>query len=177
MSNTPTMNVSPVPFLAVFGPIGEMVERDWKYRAALDAAAARAKPLLIVGGPYGGGRLRQMLRLSAHPAGDVCVDLHPEACAGNNYVPGDIRQLPFSHKQFGAVFCSHVLEHMRSPDDAAQAWRELNRVADEVFICVPTKWDLYAWLHPDHFLWVWQVDQDIEVEDRATGVHYRYAGQ
>ena len=169
------MYVSPWPEVAIFGPLGEQIERDWKYRAALNAARARTKPFLVVGGPYGGVALRQMLRIPSHPGGDMCVDLDPAACAGANYVPGDIRALPFQDKEFGSVLCSHVLEHMRSPGDAALAWEELNRVADEVFVCVPNQWDLVAWLHPDHYLWVWQVDKDtIAVQDRATGAHYQF---
>jgi len=65
-----------------------------------------------------------------------------------NFVHGDIQDLSmFKNKQFGAVYASHVLEHVEDPDSAL---RELKRVAENVFIITPCPLWPSAWLHPDH---------------------------
>jgi len=87
---------------------------------------------------------------------------------GCPYTPGDVLSLPFGEKQFGAVFNSHVLEHLPSIETCGQAWREMHRVADRVFTCLPSKLSLMAWLAPGHKLWVREVGEGvIEVEDRG----------
>lgn len=59
---------------------------------------------------------------------------------------------------------------MHTIQDCATAWEELNRVADHVFICVPPKTSVVAWIHPDHYLWVQAISElEIEAEDRHTG--------
>lgn len=129
----------------------------------------RGKQLVVVGGPFGDNPVRQGLHIAAHGAGDVCVDLSKGACPVDHYTPGDVTNLPFYNKQFGAVFCSHVLEHMSDIPMCHQAWRELHRVADTVFLCVPSKLELIAWFIPDHHLWVQQVGlYTLLVEDRDT---------
>ena len=45
------------------------------------------------------------------------------------YRDADVQALPFDDKEFGVVFCSHVLEHLPSAEVCAQAWGELHRVA------------------------------------------------
>jgi len=65
-----------------------------------------------------------------------------------NFVHGDIQDLSmFKNKQFGAVYASHVLEHVEDPNAALL---ELNRVAENVFIITPLPLWPSAWLHPDH---------------------------
>jgi ubiquinone/menaquinone biosynthesis C-methylase UbiE len=61
--------------------------------------------------------------------------------------------LPFTDGEFGAVFCSHVLEHMADVETIQSAWSELHRVADTVVVCVPVKQLIVHWLVPDHYLW------------------------
>ncbi|MFC1961591.1 methyltransferase domain-containing protein [Chloroflexota bacterium] len=52
-----------------------------------------------------------------------------------HFVLGDIQNLEmFADKQFGAVYASHVLEHVEEPDTAL---RELSRVAEYVFVITP----------------------------------------
>lgn len=137
-------------------------------QAAETAAHDVGKPFLVVGGPWGGGPLRHLFGMQAHGCGDSCLDISAAACAGCNYVPGDIRDIPFSNKCFGAVLSSHVLEHLPNAQDCQQAWRELHRVADQVFICLPSKWSIISYLVPDHYLFVKQVDTEtLLVEERA----------
>ena len=64
-----------------------------------------------------------------------------------NFVKASVDNIPFPDKHFGAAFCSHVLEHV--PDWKAAA-RELDRVADKVFIIVPKPIWMQTWLHPKH---------------------------
>ena len=152
------------------------MDRHTKYVAAQKVARRLSKPLLVVGGPWGVNSIRQVFRLKAHGCGDMCLDIDPNACEGCPYTYGDIRNLPFADREFGAVFCSHVLEHMPTPEDCTQAWGELNRVADHVFICLPGKDCVAAWLAPGHHLWVEQVSGDLlKVEDRhSPQVLYAY---
>ncbi|GAI37254.1 unnamed protein product, partial [marine sediment metagenome] len=77
---------------------------------------------------------------------DVNLDIIPREVP--NFVHGDIQDLSmFKNKQFGAVYASHVLEHVEDPDAAL---REFNRVAENVFIITPFPLGPWAWLHPDH---------------------------
>lgn len=48
----------------------------------------------------------------------------------------NIEKLPFADKEFDFVYCSHVLEHTDSPEDAC---RELMRVAKRGYIETPTR--------------------------------------
>lgn len=80
----------------------------------------------------------------------------------------DRLSLPYSDPSFGAATCLHVLEHMRSIADAAKAISELERVAERVFILVPSR-SLRATFPEDHYLWLdWQGNGYL-VTDRATG--------
>jgi len=103
------------------------------YHEARDEADRRGKPLLVVGGPYGGGAIRRAFHLKAHGFGDVCTDIDPIACKGApQVVTADITDLPFEDKEFGAVFVGHVFRHL-GPEDKALAKQEVSRVADSVY--------------------------------------------
>lgn len=159
----------------VFVILGQAAERAEKYQLARQTADALGKPLLVVGGPWGDNPFRKLAGISYHGHGDVCVDLAPYACEGaSRFVQADIRDLPFANREFGSCFNSHILEHLPSAEDCAQAWRELHRVADTVFTCLPGKASIVAWLVPDHYLWVREVSPGVLlVEERVTGNRYR----
>lgn len=129
-------------------------ERDFAFADALQQRERSQKPLLVVGGPYGSMITGRLLGIPAHGHGDVCLDLDPDSCGEEHFVHGDIRNIPFTDSFFGAAFCSHVLEHLATPDDCALAYSELLRVADRVFVCVPKRDSVVAWLSREHFLWV-----------------------
>ena len=167
------------------GIIARYTETHEKYDMAREEADRKNKPLLVVGGPAGSKdayqehwmqplvRTKAFFQIKAHGCGDVCVDIDPLSCDGCNYVSANIMDLPVSNKEFGAAFCSHVLEHMPDADGCQRAWSELHRVADVVFVCVPPKSSLFAWMVPDHHLWVRQTGEGVlEVEERDTGDHY-----
>jgi len=108
-------------------------ERVLFYRLAEKYAKIVGKPLLVIGKPKG-----------RHGYGDVCVDwdgVDPKC------VKEDVQALPYADKQFGACFCSHVLEHV---EDATKAYAEMARVADRVWVAYPHAWSAMAWIHPDH---------------------------
>ena len=68
------------------------------------------------------------------------------------------------------MLSSHLLEHLGSVEDVALAWNEFHRVADAVFVSLPGKDSLMAWLAPEHNLWVQQVGSGIlKVEERWRG--------
>lgn len=131
--------------------LAEHGERRSKYREAVAYSKMVGKPLLVVGGPYGG-----VSWMKAHGCGDMCMDINPWACRGCQTVVADIREIPFPSGFFGAAYASHVLEHLPTVEDARKAAAELYRVAANVFICGPGKMNLHAHLMPEHHLWVMQ---------------------
>jgi ubiquinone/menaquinone biosynthesis C-methylase UbiE len=129
--------------------IEEKQEREWAWAMAREVADALGKPMLNVGCGVG--------RLNGHKCGDVCLDLDPrrlQVCKAPVQVLGDVRSIPYPDSYFGSALVSHVLEHLPSADDAVSALNELGRVADYVFICVPSKNSLMAWTVPGHDLWI-----------------------
>jgi len=137
---------------------GQLQERREVYSRAEAYAKQADKPLLVVGAPK--------LAFN-HGCGDVTMDLSPKwlgSCPHGQV--GDIRDIPYPNKHFGASFASHVLEHLATPADCAQALSELDRVSDQVFIVVPRKDSIMAWMSPDHHLWVTPIPEGFLVEQR-----------
>lgn len=168
------------------GMVHRFAESHEKYELAQEEARMRNKPFLVVGGPSQSEdaysdvawvrplvAAKSFFDIKAHGCGDLCVDIDPRACTGCEHVSADIADLPFADKEFGAVLCAHVLEHMPDVETCHDAWSELHRVSDVVFICVPPKGSIWAWFVPDHYLWVRHVGATVlEVEERDTGDKY-----
>jgi len=143
-------------------------DRDKRYEAACAYAAATGKPLLVAGGPLGITWFRRFLTSPAHGYGDVCLDIDRRAIAGCSCgVVADVRQMPFPDKTFGAVFASHLLEHLPSVADAKAALAEFDRVADAIFIAHPYRQAVMTWLTPSHHLYVWQEEGKIYLKQRS----------
>jgi hypothetical protein len=137
--------------------LGEIRDKNNKYRAASTYAKEQNKPLLVVGGPWGAKRARHLLKKPAHGSGDVCLDVDRNAIDGHpNGVIADVRHIPFSRKSFGAAFASHLLEHLPSTEDAKKALTELSMVAEAVYIASPSRQSIAGWVIPNHRLWVWR---------------------
>lgn len=139
-----------------------------QYQTALAYAQSKNKPLLIAGGPYGNQRIRHLLKRPAHGSGDICLDIDRNAVNGHpNPVIASVTHIPFSDKTFGAVFASHLLEHLPTTIEARQALAELDRTAEAVFIVSPSRQSFSGWLHPGHHLWVWQSGKTTYFEQRG----------
>lgn len=148
--------------------VGDIRDKNKKYEAARAYARQKGKLLLIAGGPWGNRRLRHLLNMPAHSNGDVCLDIQPNAITGHpSGVIATVTHIPFADKSFGAVFASHLLEHLPSAEEAKRAWAELNRVAEVVFIVSPSRQSLAGWLTPGHCLWVWQKDGTTYFQQRS----------
>ena len=126
--------------LAIYGVFGYIYENAQKHQVLKEAvriASQSGKPLLNAGcGCYFWAAINQA---------DVNLDVVPRNVPG--FVLASIEEIPFPDKYFGAVFCSHVLEHV---DDWRKADNELHRVSDNVFIITPSPLWVANWLHPDH---------------------------
>lgn len=112
-----------------------MIERKSLYKKAREDADAAGKPLLVVGAPYG-----------MYGCGDVVLD-PKDTGECPNVVTESVEAIPFPDKHFGAVFASHVLEHVCDPH---KALAELHRVADRVYIAWPRPWRTISWANPGH---------------------------
>lgn len=110
------------------------------FNQATDAAKMTGKPLLNAGC---GSAYVELIDVNL----DIALKKAP------NFLSGDIQNLwMFHNKQFGAVYASHVLEHVEDPDTAL---RELHRVAEHVFVITPLPLWPSAWLEPDHKWLLW----------------------
>lgn len=139
-----------------------------QYKAACACAEAKGKPLLVAGGPWGVTRTRRRLNKPAHGNGDVCLDIDRRALGEHPCgVVANVTHIPFTDKCFGAVFASHLLEHLPNVEAASRALEELNRVADEVYLVYPSRQSLAGWAIPDHHLWVWQKNSTTYLRQRG----------
>ena len=147
-----------------------------QYKAACACAEAKGKPLLVAGGPWGVTRTRRRLNKPAHGDGDVCLDIDRRALGEHPCgVVANVTHIPFADKCFGAVFASHLLEHLPSVEAASQALAELNRVAEEVYLVYPSRQSLAGWAIPDHHLWVWQKNSTTYLRQRGKSTGKRVA--
>jgi hypothetical protein len=118
----------------------EEQQREDVFNAARATATYLGKPLLNAGcgGP------EKFLR--ALENSDVNLDVIPREVP--NFVLGSIEDLSmFRNKQFGAVFCSHVLEHVQNLEKAKS---ELDRVSDYQYYITPSPLFGFTWLSPFH---------------------------
>jgi len=78
--------------------------------------------------------------------GDVNVDIVLRSVKGFMQLDAS-KHMPFKDKEFGSLLASHVLEHLEYPDGALDEW---HRIADRVFVLVPSPWNAWSWLTPEH---------------------------
>jgi len=117
----------------VFGRIVQASEKERAFKEAYEYARSVNKRVLNAGCG------------SMPPFGDVNLDIVPRSVP--NFVLGNIEDMPFEDKEFGACVASHVLEHVGNPE---KALKECHRVADRVWIIEPPLWDVGTWLTPTH---------------------------
>lgn len=150
----------------------EVRDKNNKYMAAVSAAKGSGKPLLVVGGPWGVKAFRRLFNKPAHGEGDVCLDIDRRAIEGHPCaVVASCTNIPFGDNTFGAVFSSHVLEHMPNTQAAKRALAEMERVAKSVFIAYPSRQSIPAWLIRDHHIWIWQKGDKTLLKQRKDKAH------
>jgi membrane protein DedA with SNARE-associated domain len=150
----------------------EIRDKNRKYKAAVAYSQKEGKPLLVVGGPWGVKPVRRWFNKPAHGDGDVCLDIDRRAIAGHRCaVVASCTNIPFADKTFGAVFSSHVLEHMPTTSMAKQALEEMERVARAVFIAYPSRQSIPARIMRDHHLWIWQKGNKTHLQQRRDKAH------
>lgn len=122
----------------IWEPLAELREKNIVFDQAKAMAISLGKPLLNAGcGQFFGKGLEQS---------DVNLDVIPRDVP--RFVLGSVADMSmFADKQFGAVFCAHVLEHVR---DMEKAKSELARVADYQYIITPSPLFLTNWVYPYH---------------------------
>ncbi|MCW3979381.1 MAG: methyltransferase domain-containing protein [Candidatus Bathyarchaeota archaeon] len=79
--------------------------------------------------------------------GHVNADIEKQPVPNFMLIEPSPSPLPFPSKYFGAAICTHVKEHVPDPD-ALEA--ELSRVADRVYVAVPSPAFLWTWVWPEH---------------------------
>jgi len=127
-------------------------ERDAMFLAARREADLQGKPLLVVGSPLS-RRSASIGVPPQYPCGDFTLDSDPfvlNICP--DAIVGDVRSIPLDDGQCGAVFISHVLEHLPSLEDFEKAFNECIRVGGQVFVAHPRANSLVANAIPDHHL-------------------------
>ena len=75
------------------------------------------------------------------------IDIAPDGIPRFLQLDIESESLPFSDKQFGCAFASHVLEHLRNWQFALA---EACRVADYVVVVLPHPAYFSGWLAPEH---------------------------
>ncbi len=134
--------MNPLVVLTIAQVVFENGERDRVFAQARAKARRLRKPLLNAGcgalKPIGGFP-RAILE------SDVNLDVASQDVP--RFVLGSIEDIPYQDRYFGAVFCSHVLEHI---EDLDAGLRELHRVADYVYVITPRAIWPRTWLQPDH---------------------------
>lgn len=82
------------------------------------------------------------------PRGDYNVDVVPRNTTNFKLIHSfEKPKLPFPDKFFASALCSHVLEHTSNPEHTL---KELNRVAERVYVITPHPMFWRTWLHGGH---------------------------
>lgn len=169
LKNSLLVVVGVVSVLEIVKHVRQQEDRMVNYARARDSADFSGKPLLIVGSPLSRRKSHWTQKVD-YPCGDVTLDSDPfvtsicESC-----LVGDVRMIPYPNRFFGAVFVSHVLEHLHSIDDFKMALSELYRVADEVYVSWPRP-GIGEALVPDHFLRLKEETDGWWVTEKSSGV-------
>lgn len=133
------------PLGGLWDLVKNQFDMRWMYVQARQTADALGKPLLNAG--CGGWLYPSSGRRRAIMLSDVNLDIVPRPRVPN-FVLGNVEDMSmFPDKQFGAVICSHVLEHV---SNLSAARSELERVADCQFVITPRPIAPSAWMDPSH---------------------------
>lgn len=127
------------------------LRRSLLAKKSRDYADNLGKPLLNIGAGTDGTAL-----FGSTLYGDVNIDINGQKDInhGKNVVTyADAEDLSeFDDGQFGAVFASHILEHLPNPEKALREWSRVVGSPEGLFVITPSWWAPHTWLHPYH-LW------------------------
>jgi len=125
----------------------DLIRQDWVKRQAFDYATRLSNGKEIINLGAGPHRTLRAQEISQSPGVAVNIDIVPNGMP--HFIQLDIEKerLPFSDKQFGCSFMSHVLEHLENWDFALG---EAMRVADKVVVILPHPLSPAGWLNPGH---------------------------
>jgi hypothetical protein len=164
---TPLLAVGAVPFGVYVYDI--YMRPQAIAREARAFADSRGKPLLNVGA--GTRKSSARVFIFGNTAwGDINTDLtgtgvprlgHPD----HVYRLDVMEPFSFPDKYFGAIIASHCLEQVPDP---RTAMREMERVADKVFLVNTSWWDFLSWMHPDQ-RWLWKDGTFVPIDKPYLG--------
>ena len=138
----------------------EMKERLTAFTEARALADRLLKPLANIG--CGGPRnLANIITPRFLEESDVNVDVVPRDVP--NFKQADIYHLPFTDKEIGVAWVSHILEHLEDPDAAV---KEVERVSDFQFFLVPDWWSSSAAI-PSH-RWIFTSDDFTRISNQPA---------
>ncbi len=125
----------------------DYIRQDWIKNQAFDYAKRLSNGKGIINLGAGPHRTFRAQEISESPAVAANIDIAPNGMP--HFIQLDIEEerLPFSDKQFGCAFMSHVLEHLDNWDFALG---EAMRVADKVVVVLPHPLSPTGWLVPWH---------------------------
>lgn len=135
----------------IIGYVYDVIYRPYKiFKQANKNSAKTNKPLLNIGAGTKSTSMKSFL--FGNFMADINMDINGEGvCNKNNVCYGNLMNIPYKNKHFSGVFASHVLEHVDNPK---LALKEMNRVADKVYILVPLWWCLHTWFYWDHMWYI-----------------------
>lgn len=139
-------------FLSSVSLVGAYALRDFLHLTMVKIIAfekakelSNSKGIVNIGaGPH---RTYQAHIIAESPSVMANIDIAPNAMPHFIQLDIEAEHLPFSDKQFGVAFLSHVLEHL---DNWQFALEEAIRVADYVVVVLPDPKYFSGWLHPQH---------------------------
>ena len=146
------MNVVSTLLVSAVSLVGTYALRDFLHVAVTKQAAfekarelSNGKGIVNIGaGPH---RTYQAQVIAEQPEILANIDIAPNGMPRFMQLDIETAPLPFSDKQFGAAFLSHVIEHL---DNWQFALAEASRVADYVVIVLPHPAYFSGWLTPSH---------------------------
>lgn len=146
------MKVATSIFVGSLSLVGGLTLRDLLHLTIVKTAAfEKAKELSngrgIVNIGAGPHRTYQAQIIAESPSVMANIDIAPNGMPGFVQLDIEAEHLPFSEKQFGVAFLSHILEHLENWQFALV---EACRVADYVVVVLPHPAYFSGWLDPQH---------------------------
>ena len=146
------MNAATTLFVGSLSLVGGLTLRDIIHVViAKTAAFEKAKELSngkgIVNIGAGPHRTYQAQMIAESPSIMANIDIAANGIPRFIQLDIEAEHLPFSDKQFGVAFLSHILEHL---DNWQFALEEAIRVADYVVVVLPHPAYFSGWLDPQH---------------------------